>query len=131
MRQSMKSLLKLCVMITLLAGAAFSQCQGGIIIPNPFGPIPNKLCAPGPGGGGGGAYTQGSVSYTGTFYVPVFGALAGNATEANVQTKAPITGTFANMVVSLGTAPGVGNGLTITFRDAAADTALTCATGNT
>ncbi len=60
-----------------------------------------------------------------TFLAPAGGAQA-SATEANVTALAPAAAVISNMYVNLSNAPGAGNTITFTYRDAGSSTALTC-----
>lgn len=60
-----------------------------------------------------------------TFLAPVGGALA-STTESNVILNAPAAAAISNMYVTLSAAPGAGNSVAFTFRDAGSGTALTC-----
>lgn len=92
------------------------------------------------GGGGGGSSGGGVLGYSAsaltlpsagtTFLAPVGGALA-SATEANVTANAPAAAAISNMYVSLSAAPGTGNSITFTFRDAGSSTAVTCTISGT
>jgi hypothetical protein len=86
----------------------------------------------GSGGGGSGA---GPLGYSGTavilpsagttYLAPVGGAAA-STTEATVSGKAPSASSISNLFVSMSAAPGTGNTIAFTYRDAGSSTALTC-----
>ena len=85
--------------------------------------------------GSGGSAGGGVLGYSGsaltlptagtTFLAPVGGALA-SATEANVTANAPAAAAISMLYVSLSAAPGTGNTITFTYRDAGSSTSLTC-----
>jgi hypothetical protein len=60
-----------------------------------------------------------------TFLAPVGGA-ASSVTEANVTGNAPAAAAISQMYVSLSAAPGTGNSIAFTWRDAGASTTVTC-----
>ena len=85
--------------------------------------------------GGGGSAGGGVLGYSATaltlptagttFLAPVGGALA-STTEANVTANAPAAAAISNLYVSISSAPGTGNSVAFTYRDAGSSTALTC-----
>ena len=85
--------------------------------------------------GGGGTAGGGVLGYSATalilptsgttFLAPVGGALA-STTEANVTANAPAAAAISNMYVTLSAAPGTGNTVAFTFRDAGSSTVVTC-----
>jgi hypothetical protein len=88
------------------------------------------IAAGGGGSGGGGVLGYSATALTlptagTTFLAPVGGALA-STTEANVTANAPAAAAISNMYVSLSAAPGTGNTVAFTFRDAGSSTTLTC-----
>lgn len=88
-----------------------------------------------PCGSGSGTAGGGVLGYSGsaltlptagtTFLAPIGGALA-SSTEANVSANAPAAAAISNMFVSMSAAPGTGNTIAFTYRDAGSSTALTC-----
>ena len=88
------------------------------------------IAAGGGGSGGGGVLGYSASALTlptagTTFLAPVGGALA-STTEANVTANAPAAAAISNMYVTLSAAPGTGNTIAFTFRDAGSSTAVTC-----
>lgn len=88
------------------------------------------IAAGGGGSGGGGVLGYSATALTlptagTTFLAPIGGALA-STTEANVTANAPAAAAISNMYVTLSAAPGTGNTIAFTFRDAGSSTAVTC-----
>lgn len=88
------------------------------------------IAAGGSGTAGGGVLGYSASALTlpssgTTFLAPVGGALA-STTEANVTANAPAAAAISNMYVTLSAAPGTGNTVAFTFRDAGSSTAVTC-----
>lgn len=116
----MRTILKLCVFITLLSAASFAQCgAAGQVVPNPFGAIPGRLCTgalpSGTNNNGavywtttgpastpaGGAGTLCLVSTNGG--VPVFSSCAGSTSTSWSALSAPSGNTSLSMVANLTT----------------------------
>ena len=85
--------------------------------------------------GGGGTAGGGVLGYSatalvlpaaGTTFLPPVGGGIASTTETNVTANAPAAAAISNMYVSISSAPGVGNTIAFTYRDAASSTALTC-----
>lgn len=85
--------------------------------------------------GGGGTEGGGVLGYSatgiilptaGTTFVPPVGGAIASTTESNVTAKAPAAAPVSNMFVSISAAPGTGNTIAFTFRDAGSSTAVTC-----
>ncbi len=79
------------------------------------------------GGGFGGYSSAAAVPFSGTQFFPIVGGGAPSGTETNVDVDSPAAATMKNLYVQLASAPGMGNSLTLTMRQNAADTSLTCA----
>ena len=87
-------------------------------------------CGSGSGTAGGGVLGYSASALTlptagTTFLAPVGGALA-STTEANVTANAPAAAAISMLYVSISSAPGTGNSVAFTYRDAGSSTALTC-----
>ena len=80
----------------------------------------------GSGAGGTFNYSDNGVTLSGTAFVPIGGGGAPSATEANVDVGAPSALTVTNLQVGLSAAPGVGNSVAVTLRDAGTSQVVTC-----
>jgi len=78
------------------------------------------------GGGGLPVYSNGSVTFTGTQFLPIGGGMAIQTTEANAEIKAPVAATLSNLSVQISAALGGGNSAVFTWRDGGASQSLTC-----
>jgi hypothetical protein len=78
------------------------------------------------GSGGVASYYAAAPTLSGTQYAPIFGNAAPNSTEATVSAPSPTAATIGAMYVKLSAAPGGGNSVAVTFRDAGSSTSLTC-----
>lgn len=67
-----------------------------------------------------------SLPTAGTTFFPPVGGGQDDGTESNVTALAPAAAAISNMYVNLSNAPGAGNTITFTYRDAGSSTALTC-----
>lgn len=86
-------------------------------------------CGGGGGSGGGawGIYSGTSLTVSGTQYFPIGGGGLPSGTEVNVDLPAPSAATISKFYAETNVAVGVGTTLTLTFRQNAGDTAITCA----
>lgn len=90
-----------------------------------------SACGSGSGGAGAVGYSSSNALLSGTtYFLAPSGGLAANTTEANVQGIANTTSTLQNFAVKVSAAPGTGNSLTFTFRDAGSSTGVTCTISN-
>lgn len=86
-----------------------------------------QTCVSAPTGGGGGITVySGATALSGTLFFPIGGGSLPSATEAAIATFAPAPGTVANFYVGMSAAPGAGNSVAFTWRDAGASQAVTC-----
>lgn len=85
------------------------------------------LTASASAGGGTFNYSDNGVTVTaGTYFTPIGGGGIPQATEANVQVKAPSALTVNNLQVGISADPGSGQTLAVTMRKAGSDQTLTC-----
>ncbi len=85
----------------------------------------------GSGGGGAIVFSASSVSFAGTQFLAAGGGAGISSTEASVQTASPAAATISNLYVQLSVAPGMGNSIAFTWRDAGSSQTSTCTVSNT
>lgn len=114
-------------LVLFLAAASCLLAQQGLIF------IPGSTSSSGSGGSGLITFSSNVVLSAGTtpIFVPLGGGGLGSTTEADVQDKVQPIAISRNLCVNLSTAPGMGNSLVFTLRDAGADTTLTVTISNT
>ena len=91
----------------------------------PSSPPTFQACAAG-GGGGGITVYSGATALAATLYFPIGGGSLPSATEAQAGTFSPTASTVSNFYVNLSAAPGLGNSIVFTWRDATVSQTLTC-----